>query len=376
MVFISGPLWAWAEEARIASIDKILDFRDQQLTSNLAQEKTTSNNGIESTETVSLNGLNHVINIRGQDLNNPILLVLHGGAGWPLWPLAYKYFRSWEKNFTVVQWDQRGAGKTHCANPDYDPSAATFEDFLSDTVAVVDYLRTRLNKQKIVVLGASWGSALGIHLIKKKPEWIAAYIGTGQVAYVWEQEKEGYAFVLREAYARGDKAGIAALEALKPYPSKGNYMDKVAVQRKYALKYGGGRVHGTDFMSYYHSAFFESPDYTLGDWACFYDAIQDDYYSGLMARQFKQDSDTGNLPALGNVFDVPIFFFLGKQDEYVSMRLGVDYFMDIKAPYKRLVLFDESAHAALMEQPEAFFNAIQTHVLPIVNQSLSAKSGK
>ena len=356
-------VFANADESDIA---RILEFRNQQIENSRGDNEKKFASKINFTKMVRLNGINHVINVRGNDRNNPVLLFLHGGAGWPILPLAYKYFRSWENEFIVVQWDQRGAGKTHCANPTYDASTATFEDFLADAEALVEYLRITLKKKKIILLGASWGSALGVHLIKKRPKWFSAYIGTGQVTYGWEQEIDGYNYVLREAYARDDKEGVAELLALRPYPGDESYIEKLSVQRKYAHKYGGGLVGGTDFMTFYNNAFFESPDYTLSDWRCFYNAITSNQHKDLMDRQFKKKSDSGNLHSLGYNFDVPIFFFLGTLDEYVSMRRRADYLFNIVAPQKRLVLFDNSAHAPPLEEPEAFLNAMKMYVLPVV----------
>lgn len=326
---------------------------------------------MSDTEYVFLNGISHAINVRDGYKGHPVVLYLHGGPGWPISPLSYRYFKEWEDSFTLIHWDQRGAGKTLCENKNYDPSTATFDDFYQDTVAMVKHLRGKYKKDKIIILGHSWGSLLGIHLVKNHPEWVSAYIGTGQIAYNWEQEKSGYKFVLREAYARDDIEGIKELEALKPYPDTGDYISKLFVQRKYIAKYGGSLSDSTSFLSYYYTAYFESPDYTQEDWACFFDAVNGNYHNALMVRQYAKDSEFGNLPALGYDFEVPMLFFLGEHDEHISARLGAEYFANIKAPYKKLVLFSNSAHAPPLEEPKAFLKALVDYVLPEVEKNMN-----
>jgi len=353
--------------------DGIYQFRHKQiLIENRGGLEFKSDKKIYSNELVNLNGHNHAINIRSENINNPVILYLHGGPGWPVLPYAYKFSRLWEKDFTVVHWDQRGAGKTHCANPKYNPVEARFEDFLSDTEAVVGYLREKLGQKKIIIVGHSWGSLLGVHFVKNHPNAVAAYVGTGQIAFNWEQEKAGYDFALGQAYARNDEDAIQRLESLSPYPDVDKYMDKMEVQRDYIIRYGGALVNRDSYMDYYYSAFFESPDYTLSDWVCAFDAMQNYYHEALEERQYSKDSDIGNLPALGLDFEVPVFFFLGAHDQHISSRIGIEYFRDIKAPHKRLVLFDGSAHAPPIEQPEEFYRALRDHVLPLVisNQAM------
>jgi hypothetical protein len=60
---------------------------------------------------VKIGGIYQWVTIRGQDRENPVMLIMHGGPGVATSPLAL-YTLGWERDFTLVQWDQRGAGKT------------------------------------------------------------------------------------------------------------------------------------------------------------------------------------------------------------------------------------------------------------------------
>ena len=353
----------------VNGIERVMEYRENQIALNGSRNSISNSNAIIATEMVTLNGIDHAITIRGEHRDNPAVLFLHGGPGWPSMPWSYKYFRAWEKKFTVIQWDQRGAGKTFCANPDYDPSDASFEDYLSDAEAMVGYLREYLNKEKIIIFGQSWGSLLGVHLVKKRPGWISAYVGSGQIFNSWEHEKDGFAFALGKAYALGDEEGLQDLSELQPYPGGDNFIEKIFVQRTYIEKYGGTLVSQKSVMDYYLNAFFHSPDYSLADWECFFKSIEGNNHQNLLARQFKKDSDIGNLQRLGFKFDVPMFFFLGDHDKQVSTRLGIQYFLSISAPLKRLIMFENSAHGPFLEEPEKFIKSMEAHVLPVIQKS-------
>ena len=162
--------------------------------------------GVDSMEAIELGGIKQWVQIRGRDRRNPILLFLHGGPAEPMMPFAYTFQSTLEGAFTVVQWDQRGAGKTYFANsPDIVTPTVTYDRISADAVELINYLRQRFNQPKVFVLGHSWGSMLGLPLVHDHPELIYAYIGTGQVINVRENERVGYQHVLEEATRRGDQ---------------------------------------------------------------------------------------------------------------------------------------------------------------------------
>jgi len=125
--------------------------------------------------------------------------------------------QNWEKNYTVVHWDQRGAGKTLTRNPSKE-HFPTLDLHLEDLLEVVKYLKKKYKKEKIAILGHSWGSVLGTLFIKKYPEEVSHYIGVGQVINMLENEKVGYSKLKEEILKSGNKADLKKLEALGEYP--------------------------------------------------------------------------------------------------------------------------------------------------------------
>ena len=184
-----------------------------------ASRKIVSPNGVEELLSVPINGTTQWLSIRGRDRRNPILLVLHGGPGSPTMPAAYTFQNPWEDYFTVVEWDQRGAGKTYASN---DPKAVaptmTVEQMVSDGEEVVRYLQKTYGKKKIFLLGHSWGSLLGVELAQRHPEWFYAYLGVGQMVNMQKSEKIGYDFALEQAREHHNSEAEKELLAIAPYP--------------------------------------------------------------------------------------------------------------------------------------------------------------
>src|SRR5579872_4597152 len=201
----------------------------------VAEERAISSpNGINSLERARIGGIDQWIQVRGQNVNNPILLFLHGGPGIAFIPLAGAFQGPWEKSFTVVQWDQRGAGKTYARNDkEIQRRTMNVAQMEQDRVDVVNYLRSRFKRDKIIVLGHSWGSVLGLWLAHEHPELISAYVGTGQVVSMPQNETVAYNDALQEARTRHNEQAIKDLESIAPYPPPNPDSNKMAMARNW-----------------------------------------------------------------------------------------------------------------------------------------------
>ncbi len=129
----------------------------------------TAPNGIQQASFVSIGGIEQWVEIRGENIDNPVVLMLHGGPGGAMSSFS-AIFRPWEKHFTVVQWDQRGAGKTYGRNGTHE-DPMTIARMVRDGIGVTDYVENLLHKRKIILLGHSWGTELGVLMIRKHPEF-------------------------------------------------------------------------------------------------------------------------------------------------------------------------------------------------------------
>jgi proline iminopeptidase len=196
-----------------------------------------SPHGIASLERASIGGIGQWIEVRGQDLDNPILLWIHGGPGIAFIPLAGVFQVPLEKHFTVVQWDQRGAGKTYASNDkDLQRRTMNLPQMHQDTLEVVNYLRRRFQREKIFVLGHSWGSVLGLWLAQEHPDLIYAYVGVGQLLNTRQNQQVMYHDALQKARDEHNEQAIKDLESLAPYPPAGVDFGKDSVVNTWAAK--------------------------------------------------------------------------------------------------------------------------------------------
>jgi proline iminopeptidase len=174
--------------------------------------------GIDEKVWINLGGIDQWVTIRGRDLDNPLLLVLHGGPGAALSVLAGKAFPGWDEHFTVVNWDQRGAGRTFGKNGKAGCGRLTIGRMVVDGIELAEELRRRFPGRRLIVLGVSWGSLLGVEMVRARPELFAAYVGAGQVIDMSRGEQLSYFGAIDRLRAKGDERGAQALEAIGPPP--------------------------------------------------------------------------------------------------------------------------------------------------------------
>ena len=194
-------------------------------------------NGIDEARYVEIGGIEHWLTIRGEDRRNPVLLFLHGGPGDATNPWGYAGFRSWLKAFTVVQWDQRGAGRTLGKNGPSAAPALTIALMTQDGLALTEYLRKTLRKDKIIIVGHSWGSILGSFMAKARPDLFYAFVGTAQVADPTRSDAVAYDALIEKSEALGEQRAIQELADVGPPP----YSDGrgFAVRRKWSNLFEG-----------------------------------------------------------------------------------------------------------------------------------------
>jgi pimeloyl-ACP methyl ester carboxylesterase len=179
-----------------------------------------SSNGVEEGMYVKIGGIDQWIQIRGEDRSNPVILFVHGGPGGSTLPMSSGW-QPWAKYFTVVQWDQRGAGRTFRMTGESVAATMTLAQMTQDGVEVAEFLRAYLHKDRIVLIGHSWGSFLGIHIVKQRPDLFHAYVGTGQVVGRQTFEKQFDLVVARLkglAQAADNKQALTELAAISVAP--------------------------------------------------------------------------------------------------------------------------------------------------------------
>lgn len=321
--------------------------------------KIVTPNGVQETFEVVLGGARQVVNVRGADRDNPIILFIHGGPGAVEMPVAWSFQRPWEDFFTVVQWDQRGAGRSFPLN-DQAKLAPTLklETYRDDAIELIELLCRKYGKRKIILMGHSWGSVVGLSVGAKRPDLLYAYVGIGQVIDFRENERLGLEWTLERARADKNADAIRELEAIQPYPGDGPLdADKMTVERKWSIHYGALAAGRKDADFYFHAPRL-SPEYTAADRKAWDEGsaftIQT-MFGQLASVTFK------NLKEL----DVPIFLFLGRHDYTAPAPIAAGWLAQLQAPKKKTVWFENSAHLPMVEEPGRVFAALLKDVRPL-----------
>ena len=309
-------------------------------------EAVSEERGIARLEEVELGGMKQWISIRGEDKNNPVLLWLHGGPGLAQMPLAHYLDGELEQEFVVVHWDQRGAGKS---NPlDFDESTMTEEQFLSDAIELVNYLRDSFDDEKIYLLGHSWGSKLGLELVNLHPEHFHAFISVTQIVDIHEGLDISYEWLKNELEEKDDRRNIEKLEKIGSPPyTISQYRNFAAIMVKY-----GGNIDVT--KEELVAIGIQAPEYNFVEYIQWLDGAW--RHAGPLWSG-SQDYDIDYREEIVSI-DVPIYFFAGLNDYTTPFVLIEDYFKKIDAPKKELIVFENSAHTPFLGESEKFYNEV------------------
>ena len=295
---------------------------------------------VASLEKIKLGGVNQYILIRGRSTSNPVVLFLHGGPGMPIMYLAYKFQRPLEDAFTVVQWDRRGAGKSYDSN--IPPDTIRVSQEVSDTRDLVNLLRKRFHQQKVYLVGHSYGSYLGMLVIKRYPSLFKAYVGIGQMACSDSQSRAIQDRWIREqAIASNDSEALDEVDSKKPYD-----------REQWLFQFGGELRGATSFVPLILMG-LGAPEYTFTDGMNVRKGVS------FTHKHMKYDVIQGALMDSVTSVDVPVYFFTGRYDETDPYECTVRYFERIRAPRKALIWFDRSAHFPFLEEPGTFARELE-----------------
>jgi pimeloyl-ACP methyl ester carboxylesterase len=322
--------------------------------------KILSPDGIERSEAVKIGGIDQWVSVRSRDRRNPVLLYIHGGPGYPSIPMSWWSAQGWDEYFTVIQWDQRATGKTHLLT-DARVIAPTLTNkrMVEDAEEMVEWARKTFGKNKIFVLGHSYGSYLGLELAEHHPEFIYAYIGVAQLTDLLESERRGWQFAMSAARAAGNTDAELALEKIAPYALPGHppSISQLYVERKWMTFYGGAMAYRKDYDADQDLSKL-SPDYSDQDLAHEWDgnAFSTPYlFPALLRRDHL---------APGSI-KVPIILFEGRHDKNVNADVAAEWFAKLRAPEKHLIWFDNSAHMVMTEEPGKSLVSLVRYALPI-----------
>ena len=305
--------------------------------------KRTPDGGINESMLVDINSTKQWINIYGQDRDNPVLLYLHGGPGSATSPYDYAFTRKWSDVYTVVTWDQRGCGKSYKTSK---TDTITADIMMQDGREMTEYLLSYMGKDKITLLGHSWGSMYGANLALAYPEYYDAFIGAGQ--FIDDTENEQRLYDAAKKWCEGDEDGQAILA--KWSPDKEDSAEALQARNDIMARYGYGMMKdGTDYSIF--TAVLFNPNYLVKDYIGF---IAD---SGKSFEPYMDffTGDMSKLSLLGKYdYQVPYYNINGDMDYQTNYELACEYFEQVSAPEKEMFVMKDATHGLLESRSEEF----------------------
>jgi len=301
--------------------------------------------GVQDSYKTRIGGVDQWLNVRGQDRGNPMVLFVHGGPAAPVTPTMWQFQRPVEEYFTVANWDQRGSGKSYGeTDPKQVADTIRIERYVKDAIEVAEHLLARYGKRKLILMGHSWGTVIGMQAALERPDLFYAYVGIGQVLNVRKNERLSFDYAFERAKRENNAQAVKEMASIAPYP--GNQpitRERIIIARKWPQHYGGLSAFRSE-SGYYFRGPLLSPEYT---------------------PQQVKDIDKGNVLTLGRVlpaflnvdfskvarFPIPVVMFLGRHDYTTPAAPTVEWMDRVDAPYKRVVWFERSAHMVPWEEP-------------------------
>lgn len=319
-------------------------------------------NGIQQQYAMPIGGLRQWLTVRGDDRDNPVILFVHGGPASPVTPSLWQFQRPLEEYFTVVNWDQRGAGKTYAeAPPEQVAATLTVERYVADTIEVAEHLRQHLGKRRVILMAHSWGTIIAMQAALQRPDLFHAYVGIGQIINQVENEKISFDYGLAQARAHGNAKAVAALEAIAPYPGDTPITrERIITARTWPQHYGGLTAY-RDNSAYYFGAAKLSPEYTDAE-RCNIDRGSVLSLGPLLPQMLKVDFNPVTR------FPLPVVMFMGRHDYTTPSAPTERWLQRVQAPFKQGVWFEHSAHMMPWEEPGKTLLSLVQIVRPLARE--------
>lgn len=318
-----------------------------------------SKQGIQESSFIEIGGIQQFISIRGEDKENPLVIFLHGGPGSPMTFVSHNYQKDLEKDFTFVNYDQRGCGRTYYKNKNTSYEISQ-EILLKDLCQIVEYCKKRFNKEKVIIMGHSNGTSFGLEYVKKHPENVETYIGIGQLV----NARQGDIFTAKNALpllTDAEKRNLLE-KTIADYEKIDNYAnfntETFSTLRLLSHPFFKGEKEITPVEQIWLG--IKSPYMNLADIRWFFTMTNMELLfqltSPLLSYSF---FEFDVYKTIGTNFQVPINFISGEKDCTTPTSMVQEYYEKVQAPKKNIFLLKECGHSPMLDDVQAFTEAFK-----------------
>lgn len=325
----------------------LLSFQERAKVNSVWEKEYNDTTGISERSFIDLGGEKQYVEITGVSKTNPVVLFIHGGPGWPQTP-HLRYFNSdLTKYVTVVAWEQSGCGQSYINNPN--PKKLSLNQIISDAHELTQILKKKFNKNKIYLMGFSWGSIPGLKLAEKYPEDYAAYFGITQVINLNRSINISRKWITKQAALKSDTATLRILKQLETGDTSicKRKLDCFLTQYGLLNKYGG-------------ALFTKKGEEGIAKAETYYDDYKKyDWFGAFLYSAYRLENDLFSTDLSGiKKIKIPVYFILGRHDWNLPTSITVEYSKKLIAPKKEIIWFENSGHEPLSEEASKFNQVI------------------
>lgn len=316
-------------------------------------------NGIQERYKVTIGGVKQWVYVRGQNKENPVILFVHGGPASPIAPVMWMFQRPIEEYFTVVNYDQRASGKTYNANDTLSlKNTIHINQYVDDAIELAELIKEKYKKKKVLLIGHSWGTIISMKAALKRPDLFYAYVGIGQIINTRDNERLSVDFAVKEANRLKNDTALKELASIAPYPGNTPITrERIIIARKWPQYYGGLTAYRNN-SRYFFQAPLLAPEYSYND----AEAIgKGSLFTLSKVLPEFLDTDFKNVKE----FPIPVFMFMGRHDYTTPSEPTAQWLKNIKAPFKKGIWFENSAHLIPFEEPGKMLVTLLNDVQPV-----------
>lgn len=337
---------------------------------NSNKNRIDTESGIQEFTYIDIDGMKQYIQIRGESTENPVMIFIHGGPASPMGYVSAYYQRELESELTIINYDQRGCGRTYYAN---DCNANADIDLLvNDLNVIVEYVKERFGKKNVIIAGHSWGTVIGSIYVQKYPENVNCYIGISQITNLYKNKLNVARTALEKDEIKGTEDEQKLTELIKRMSRVNEYNDMslddlsqlVSVTSKYIAC--EGEMSGLSQMI----TGITSPDMNFDDMKWFMLQMNTEKFFAQNKEIMEYAFFGFNIDLISKTYNVPVYYLAGKGDYAVCQKDARAYYEKIEAPDKAFYWIENAGHSMFMDNPKQYCDTVK-NVLSKIEKAVS-----